>query len=347
MENERKRIFLVDDNGTHLTAGKEILKNMYKVYPIPSARIMFALFVDIIPDMILLDIEMPEMNGYETIKKLKVDPRWWDIPVIFLSARTDAGSEMEGLNLGAIDYVAKPFSAPLLLKRIENHLFAEWQKRQLKEMSDILGRVRQKTMQIINLQKAVLGTVRNLAEFRDNVTEGRVRRTQNYLKLLANDLLEEGIYAEETSAWNMDYLIPSAQLYDVGKIAISDSILSKPGKLSFEEFEIIKTHAAVGAEIIQRSDESDEEHDFMRHARLIAAGHHERWDGTGYPLGAKGKEIPLEARLMSIVDVYDALTSVRPYKQPSSPGEAKKIIWNGRGTQFDPVLVDEFLKVMS
>jgi putative two-component system response regulator len=347
MENERKRIFLVDDNGTHLTAGKEILKKMYKVYPIPSARIMFALFVDIIPDMILLDIEMPEMNGYETIKKLKVDPRWWDIPVIFLSARTDTGSELEGLNLGAIDYVAKPFSAPLLLKRIENHLFAEWQKRQLKEMSDILGKIRQKTMQIVNLQNAVLGTVRNLVEFRDNVTEGRVRRTQNYLKLLVDDILEEEIYTEETSTWNMDYLIPSAQLYDVGKIAISDNILNKPGKLSCEEFEIMKTHAAIGAEIIQKSDESDEEHDFMRHARLIAGGHHERWDGTGYPLGVKGKEIPLEARLMSIVDVYDALTSVRPYKQPLSSGEAKEIIWDGKGTQFDPVLVDEFLKVMA
>jgi putative two-component system response regulator len=144
----------------------------------------------------------------------------------------------------------------------------------------------------------------------------------------------------------MDYLVPSAQLHDVGKIAISDTILNKPGKLDAEEFEIMKTHAAIGVTIIQRIEENAEKHDFMKHARLIAGGHHEKWDGTGYPLGVKGKEIPLEARLMAVADVYDALLSVRPYKQPLSPGEATQIIKNGKGTQFDPVLVDVFLKVM-
>jgi putative two-component system response regulator len=348
MENERKIIFLVDDNGTNLTAGKEILKNRYKVYPIPSARIMFALFVDVIPDMILLDIEMPGMDGYETIKRLKVDPKWWNIPVIFLTAKTDAGSELEGLTLGAIDYVAKPFSAPLLIKRIENHLFAEWQKKQLREMNDHLEeKVRQRTEQIVNLQDAVLSTVADLVEFRDDVTGGHIFRTQKYLQLLVDELLQENLYAEETSMWNMDYLVPSAQLHDVGKIAISDSILNKPGKLSPEEFEIMKTHAAIGVTIIQRIEENAEEHDFMKHARLIAGGHHEKWDGTGYPLGARGKEIPLEARLMAIADVYDALRSARPYKQPLSAGEAKQIVQSGKGTQFDPVLVDVFSKVMA
>jgi putative two-component system response regulator len=145
----------------------------------------------------------------------------------------------------------------------------------------------------------------------------------------------------------MDYLIPSAQLHDVGKIAISDTILNKPGKLSFEEFEIMKTHAAIGVTIIQKIEENTEEHDFMKHARLIAGGHHEKWDGTGYPLGVKGLDIPLEARVMAIADVYDALMSVRPYKQPLSAGEARQIIQDGKGTQFDPVLVDVFLKVMA
>jgi putative two-component system response regulator len=146
MENEQKIIFLVDDNRTNLTVGKEILKNHYKVYPIQSARVMFELLENVIPDMILLDIEMPEMDGYEAIKKLKIYPRSWDIPVIFLTAKTDAGSELKGLSLGAIDYVAKPFSAPLLLKRIENHLFTEWQKKQLREMNDHLEeKVRQRT----------------------------------------------------------------------------------------------------------------------------------------------------------------------------------------------------------
>jgi putative two-component system response regulator len=347
MDNERKIIFLVDDNGTNLTAGKEILKDHYKVYPILSAKIMFDLLEDIIPDMILLDIEMPEMDGYKAIKMIKIDPRFWDIPVIFLTAKSDMGSELEGLSLGAIDYVAKPFSAPLLLKRIENHLFTEWQKRQLREMNDHLEeKVSQRTMQIINLQGAVLSTVADLVEFRDDVTGGHIARTQNYLKLLVDELLKEKLYTEETSVWNMDYLIPSAQLHDVGKIAISDTILNKPGKLTSEEFEIMKTHAAIGVTIIEKIEENAEEHDFMKHARLIAGGHHEKWDGTGYPLGVKGKDIPLEARLMALADVYDALRSARPYKQPLSSGEAKHIIQDGRGTQFDPVLVDVFLKVM-
>jgi putative two-component system response regulator len=145
----------------------------------------------------------------------------------------------------------------------------------------------------------------------------------------------------------MDYLIPSAQLHDVGKIAISDTILNKPGKLTPEEFDIMKTHAAIGVTIIQRIEENAEEHDFMKHARLIAGGHHEKWDGTGYPEGVKGKDIPLEARLMAVADVYDALLSVRPYKQPLSSGEARQIIQDGKGTQFDPFLVDIFLKVMA
>jgi putative two-component system response regulator len=348
MENERNIIFLVDDNGTNLTAGKEILKNQYKVYPILSAKIMFDLLGDVTPDMILLDIEMPEMDGYEAIKKLKEDPKTWDIPVIFLTSKTDMGSELEGLSLGAIDYVTKPFSAPLLLKRIENHLFTEWQKRQLKEINDHLEeKVEQRTEQIVNLQNAVLSTVANLVEFRDDVTGGHVARTQKYLKLLVDELQQENLYADETAVWNMDYLVPSAQLHDVGKIAISDSILNKPGKLTSEEFEIMKTHASIGVTIIQKIEDNAEEHDFMKHARLIAGGHHEKWDGSGYPQGLKGKEIPLEARLMAVADVYDALMSVRPYKAPFSPGEARKIIQDGKGTQFDPVLVDVFLKVMA
>jgi putative two-component system response regulator len=348
MENERKTIFLVDDNGTNLTAGKEILKDQYKVYPILSAKIMFDLLEDVIPDMILLDIEMPEIDGYAAIKNLKGNPRTWDIPVIFLTSKNDMGSELEGLSLGAIDYVAKPFSAPLLLKRIENHLFTEWQKKQLRELNDHLEeKVLHRTAQIVNLQNAVLSTVADLVEFRDDVTGGHVARTQRYLKLLVDELLQEKLYSEETSLWNMDYLIPSAQLHDVGKIAISDTILNKPGKLTPEEFEIMKTHAEIGVTIIRKIEENTEEHDFMKHARLIAGGHHEKWDGTGYPHGVKGKDIPLEASLMAVADVYDALMSVRPYKQPLSFNEARQIIQNGKGAQFDPVLVDVFLKVMT
>jgi putative two-component system response regulator len=342
-EGERKTILLVDDNQTNLIAGKDMLKEKCKVYPASSAAIMFDLLKHITPDLILLDIEMPEMNGYEAIKRLKSEKQWMEIPVIFLTSKTDEGSELEGLSLGAIDYVAKPFSAPLLLKRIENHLFTEMQKRQLKEFnSNLEDMVRRKTAQVLNLQNAVLSTVADLVEFRDDVTGGHISRTQKYLNILLDKMIAEKIYTDEISDWDMDYLLPSAQLHDVGKIAISDLILNKPGKLTPEEFEIMKTHAAIGVDAIKKIEENAEEHAFLRHAKRIAGTHHEKWDGTGYPAGLSGKDIPLEGRLMAIADVYDALISVRPYKKPLTPDEAKQIIENGKGTHFDPILVDVF-----
>ncbi|MDR3281275.1 MAG: response regulator [Synergistaceae bacterium] len=346
MDGSRKTILLVDDNATNLTAGKNILKDQYKVYPTPSAEIMFDLIEKITPDMILLDIEMPDMNGYEAIKKLKDNPKWGDIPVMFLTSKTDEGSELEGLSLGAIDYVAKPFSAPLLLKRIENHLLTESQKKQLRDFNNNLeDMVRRKTMQVTNLQNAVLNTVADLVEFRDDITGGHVSRTQKYLKILLDEMIAEEVYIDEISDWDMDYLIPSAQLHDVGKIAISDMILNKPDKLTQEEFETMKKHVEIGVKAIQKIEKNAEEHSFLKHARLIAGGHHEKWDGSGYPIGLSGRDIPLEGRLMAIADVYDALISKRPYKRPFNTDEARRIIEESSGSHFDPALVEVFSKV--
>ncbi|GHV53811.1 two-component system response regulator [Synergistales bacterium] len=345
-EGGRKNILIVDDNMTNLTTGKDMLKDKYKVYPVPSAGLMFDLLEHIIPDMILLDIEMPEMNGYEAIKRLKGEPQWNEIPVIFLTSKTDEGSELEGLSIGAIDYVTKPFSAPLLLKRIENHLFTETQRKQLKEFNTELEAViREKTAQIFNLQNAVLSTVADLVEFRDDTTGGHVVRTQKYMKILLDKMVEENVYTEEISEWDMDYVLPSAQLHDVGKIGITDAILNKPGKLTHDEFEIMKEHAAIGVAAIKRIEENMKGHAFLRHARRIAGTHHERWDGAGYPEGLVGRDIPLEGRLMAIADVYDALISARPYKKPFSTDYARQIIEGGKGTHFDPLLVDVFSKV--
>ncbi|MDR3278333.1 MAG: response regulator [Oscillospiraceae bacterium] len=346
MESERRTILVVDDNMTNLTMGKEILKEQYKVFPIPSAEIMFDLLESLTPDMILLDIEMPEMNGYEAIEILKKNPKWAEIPVIFLTAKTDEGSEFEGLSLGAIDYVHKPFSAPLLLKRIENHLVSELQKRQLKEFNDNLAElVRRKTQEVFDLQNAVLSTVADLVEFRDDVTGGHVSRTQRYLKMLLDEMIRENVYSDEISQWDMNHLLPSAQLHDVGKIAISDLILNKPGKLTAAEFEIMKTHAIVGVEAIKRIQSNAAGQIFLHHAKLIAGTHHEKWDGSGYPLGLHGAGIPLEGRLMAIADVYDALVSPRPYKAPFPAEEARRIIEEGSGAHFDPILVKVFANV--
>jgi putative two-component system response regulator len=340
---KRNTIMLVDDNLTNLSAGKNMLKDFYNVFPIPSAEKLFLLLEKIIPDLILLDIEMPEMSGYEAIKKLKSSPAVQDIPVIFLTARNDAGSELEGLSLGAIDYISKPFSPPLLLKRIENHLLMAEQKKELREYNDHLqDMVTRRTEQVVELQNSILTTVAELVEFRDGITGGHIARTQNYLKLLVDRMIMEKIYWEEASSWNLEFLLPSAQLHDVGKIAISDTILNKPARLTPEEFEIMKSHASCGVNIINEIMKTAREHDFLHHAKIFAGTHHEKWDGSGYPEGLKGREIPLQGRLMAIADVYDALIAVRPYKKPFSAQDSAQIIMEGRGVHFDPLLVDLF-----
>jgi putative two-component system response regulator len=326
--------------------GRDMLKNDYEVYPAPSASKLFEILENILPDLILLDVEMPEVNGYEAIKKLKADPRYEDIPVIFLTAKSDAESKLEGFNLGAMDYVSKPFSAPLLLKRIANQILIKQQKKDLINYADNLElMVREKTREVIHLQNAVLDTLADLVEFRDKLTGGHVERTRYYLKALTEELVREGPYADEIAKWDMEFFLPSAQLHDVGKIAISDLILNKPGKLTPEEFEVMKTHVAVGVDAIEKIMQHADEHAFLHHALLIAATHHEKWDGTGYPKGLKGTDIPLEGRLMAIVDVYDALVSVRPYKKSFTHEEACQIIEDGCGTHFDPVLVEVFKNV--
>jgi putative two-component system response regulator len=343
MKNGRHTIFLVDDNMTNLTTGKTILKDRYDIFSIPSGAKLFEMLEKVRPDLILLDIEMPEMDGYQALKKLKEEKKTCDIPVVFLTARSDPGSELEGLNLGAIDYISKPFSPPLLLKRIETHLLVENQQRELKDYNDNLQQMVQKrTRQVLELQNSILSTVTEMVEFRDDVTGGHIERTQRYLKLLVDKLLAERIYWEEVSSWNLEFLVPSAQLHDVGKIAISDAILNKPGKLTAEEFEAMKKHAAIGETVIDIIMKTNSDNDFLYHAKIFAGTHHEKWDGSGYPRGLKNSMIPLQGRLMAIADVYDALIAVRPYKQPLSAPEAEGIIVEGREKHFDPVLVDLF-----
>jgi len=355
MEDIRHKIILVDDNMANLTMGRNMLKTFYEVYPAPSASKLFEILGKVTPDLVLLDIDMPEMNGYDAIKKLKAESGLADIPVIFLTAKNDESSELEGFNLGAVDYISKPFSGPLLLKRIANQLLIVRQKNELlanqaalRDYADSLSeKVRDKTSEVINLQNAVLSTVADLVEFRDKLTGGHVARTRMYLKALADQLVADGIYADEIRNWDMDFFLASAQLHDVGKIAISDAILNKPGKLDPEEFEIMKTHVTVGVDAIEKIMANANEHAFLRHAFLITGTHHEKWDGTGYPVGLRGNNIPLEGRLMAIADVYDALIAVRPYKKAFTHEEACKIIIEGSGTHFDPALVDVFKKIES
>ena len=360
MEKTRNKIIMVDDVRANLTMGRNLLKTFYEVYPVQSAQALFEIMEDVVPDLILLDIEMPEMNGYEAMKKLKADKRYAEIPVIFLTSKDDDNSEMEGFDLGAADYVTKPFSGPLLLKRISNQLLIVQQRSELlakqaellkskaalKDYADNLElKVKEKTAEVTDLQNAIISTVADLVEFRDEFTGGHVTRTQLYLQMLIDEMILENIYSDEISKWRMDFFQPAAQLHDVGKIGIPDRILNKPGKLNDEEFEIMKTHVAIGVDAIERIMEETHEHAFLNHALLITGTHHEKWDGTGYPVGLRGLNIPIEGRLMAIADVYDALISIRPYKKAFTHEDACKIIEDSAGVQFDPILIDIFTHV--
>jgi len=348
MTNNRKKIIVVDDNTTNLIACKNILKPFYEIYPVSSAMNLFALLEQIVPDLILLDVEMPVMNGYEAARLLNNNDKYKELPVIFLTAKCDEESELEGLNLGAVDYIFKPFVGPLLLRRIETHLSLIEYKTELKTQNILMQEMLlSKTGKVWQLQNAVLEIVADLVERRDNNTGGHVSRTQNLLRRMFEKLSEQGIYEDETAFWNLDFVLPSAQLHDVGKIGISDVILNKPGKLTPEEFEIMKSHVEIGVNAINNMEKITDDHSFLRHAKLFAGMHHEKWDGTGYPAGLKKFEIPLEGRLMAIADVYDALISVRPYKPAFSHERASDIISEGRGTSFDPQLVDIFNIVKS
>jgi putative two-component system response regulator len=341
MEDEKKLVILVDDNPANLRIGKNVLAEKYSVATSPSAEKMFSLLENNSPAMILLDVDMPEMNGYEAIKILKSKPQTKDIPVIFLTARTESDDELEGLSLGAIDYIIKPFQPPLLLKRIEVHLLVEAQRKELQYFNENLQKmVEEKTQNILELQNALLKTMAELVECRDDITGGHIERTQRGIKILLEELEKSGIYREETKGWNVNLLLQSCQLHDVGKISIDDSILKKPGKLTDEEFAEMKKHASFGEQIIEKIEALAKESDFLKYAKIFAASHHEKWDGSGYPRGLRGNEIPLLGRIMAIADVYDALTSVRPYKKAFNHEEAVRIITEAGGTQFDPALVE-------
>ena len=342
--NGKEIIILVDDDITNLLIGMNSLSDKYNVLTAPSGKKLFVLLEKMQPDLILLDIEMPEMDGYEVIRLLKRSEKTAHIPVLFLTAQIDPESEVKGLNLGAVDYVTKPFSSELLLKRVDLHIQLEKQKKELIRYNvNLENEVTRKTQTVLELQNAILKTVAELVECRDSVTGGHIERTQRYLSLLLGFLLDHGVYTAELLSWDIGLFVMSSQLHDVGKIAIKDDILMKPGKLTAEEFEEMKKHTIFGVDIIRRIEGNTSDNEFLLYAEALAASHHEKWDGTGYPYQLKGSDIPLHGRLMAIVDVYDALTNVRPYKEALTHEESVKIIREENGAHFDPLIGDVFL----
>ena len=331
-ESQMKTIFVVDDNQTSLLLAKIALDGIYKSFALSSVARMFKLAEKITPDLILLDVDMPEMDGFEAMTLLKADKTLKYVPVVFLTSRNDLDAEIRGFEMGALDFINKPFSPPVLLRRVATHIETD---RLIKESQKALREI----------YNATISVIANMVEKRDKVTGGHVERTQVYLEFIINELVDSGIYADEISAWDMTLLLPSAQLHDVGKISVSDLILNKPGKLTEDEFDLIKQHCAVGEDIINYIIDKTNDDGFLSHAKRFAGYHHEKWDGLGYPRGLSGEDIPLEGRIMAVVDVYDALVSERPYKKPFLHEEAVDIIKSSAGTHFDPRIVDAFIKV--
>jgi len=334
-----KIVFVVDDSAVNLTKAKQALDGSYRVITFLSAGNMFAHIDKVIPDLILLDIEMPEMDGFVAMQKLKRDERTKRIPVIFLTAFNDEDREVHGLKLGAVDFITKPFSTPVLQNRIAHHMHIEGlvneQTKQLKE----------KTQQLEQLNTSIISIMAELVENRDKLTGGHIERTTRYLRILIDGMLEQRVYADELKQWDKEAAIASARLHDVGKITISDVILNKPSKLTTEEYEKMKTHAAEGEKIIDHMIKQTNGGIFLYYAKFFAGYHHEFWDGAGYPYKLKGTEIPLQGRVMAVVDVYDALVSERVYKPPFSHEEAVEIIMSEKGKHFDPKIADVFFAI--
>jgi len=327
-----KTIFVIDDSDTNLSMAEAVLEDQYSVMTMPSAAKLFTLLEKITPDLILLDIEMPEMDGFTTLLKLKEQTTWQDIPVMFLTGRNDAEVEARGFEMGAVDFVTKPFSAPVLLNRIKTHL-------------DIDEIIRERTSQLRRLQNSIISVLADMVENRDKGTGGHIERTSVYIKILIIEMKNRGVYTEEIQRWDVEKMISSAKMHDLGKISITDAIVNKPGKLTDEEYEIMKSHVKEGERIIDDIIARTGEGEFLRNAKLFAGYHHERWDGKGYPRGLKSDDIPLQGRIMAIVDVYDALVSDRPYKKAFTDNEAVEIIMQNSGTHFDPKIAEIFYEV--
>tara|TARA_Y100001956_G_C4122574_1_gene188297 strand:+ start:1327 stop:2445 length:1119 start_codon:yes stop_codon:yes gene_type:complete len=347
MDNLESSVLVVDDNAENRVLLSGLLKPHHKVLVAINGEQALSLAKSRQPDIILLDIMMPEMDGYEVCLHLKSDPVTASIPVIFLTAKTQIEDEQRGFEVGAVDYILKPISPPILISRINTHLKLRGAMDELSHQNEVLEeRVKERTHELETLQDATIGAMASLAETRDNETGNHIRRTQNYVKVLAEGLLRTGQYSNELSKEVIELLYKSAPLHDIGKVGIPDSILLKPGKLTDEEFEIMKNHTALGRDVLLNVESSiDFECDFLKIAIEIAFSHQEKWDGSGYPLGLSGTDIPLSARMMAIADVYDALISERVYKPAFSHDKAVSIISDSSGSHFDPLLVKIFLEI--
>jgi putative two-component system response regulator len=340
-------VLIVDDMPENLALMDGILGETYDTLVANNGeRALKLALTDTPPDLVLLDIMMPGMDGYVVCQILKSDPRTRDVPVIFLTAKTETADEQKGFDVGAVDYITKPVSLPLVLARVKTQIALKTATDFLRDQNAYLeAEVAKRTHEVECVQDVTITAMASLAETRDDETGNHIRRTQNYVRALAEKLATTPKYAAVLDAATINLLHKSAPLHDIGKVGIPDSILLKPGKLTAEEFEVMKTHTTLGRNAILAADKLlDTPSSVLQRAREIAYSHQEKWDGSGYPQGISGDAIPLSAQLMAVADVYDALISKRVYKPAFSHEKAVGIIMEGRGSHFNPDMVDAFVE---
>ena len=335
----KKKILMVDDVSLNHATARDVLEDMYELYEACSGAEAFEKLKEITPDLILLDVIMPEMDGMEVLKKLKSIPAYKDIPVIFLTADNTPESEVEGFQLGIVDYITKPFVPMVMKKRIETQIeLSEYQK-------NLEGLVARKVEEMEQMYDIITVSFAGLVESRDGVTGVHLKNTSIYFSAFIGHLKTVEKYKSLLPPSVVKKACRCAPLHDVGKIAIKDSVLQKPASLSEEEYEDMKFHSIIGGDLFDYLEKRIPDSQFAHIASQLAKSHHERWDGKGYPYGLKGEEIPFLARVMAIVDVYDAMTSARPYKEPVTHEKTMTFIAANSGKMFDPDLVNEFLNI--
>ena len=345
--NERFTILVVDDAPDNLALMSSVLRDIYRVKVANSGeKALKIATAGPPPDLILLDIMMPGISGYEVCERLKADPVTRDIPVIFLTASAETDDEAHGLELGAVDYIIKPVAPTIVRARIDTHLKLKASQDFLRDKTQYLeNEIKKRTREVQAVQDITILTMASLAETRDNETGYHIRRTQHYVRVLGKQLQKHPRFKDELNDKVIDAIYKSAPLHDIGKVGIPDRILLKPGRFINQEFEIMKTHSILGRNTIEYAERQlNAKVDFLSYAKEIAYCHHEKWDGSGYPLGLTGDNIPTSARLMAVADVYDAVISPRVYRSPMPHDRAKAIMLDGAGSHFDPDVVEAFFE---
>lgn len=338
-------ILIVDDTLANIQVLSGMLKQQgYKVRPVLDGKTALKAAETNAPDLILLDITMPDMDGYEVCTRLKENPTLSHIPVIFISALTEPLDKVRAFSVGGVDYITKPFQLEEVRVRVENHLHLASLQHQIENYNHFLEeKVIEQVSEISDSQMATILALAKLAEYRDEDTGRHIERIQYFCRLLVTRLAENPEHKSMLTPLYIDNISHASPLHDIGKVGIPDQILLKPGKLTPAEFEVMKTHTVIGFDLLQTVKNRYTKNSFINLGIEISRSHHEKWDGSGYPDGLRGKEIPLSARILAVADVYDALRSKRPYKAGFDHASSMKILLEGKGTHFDPEVIDVFI----